>query len=52
MGRIFETLQIIQDIFDMIKETEAGVGGEIQLRDTLSKLDDLWGVAFKAKPMT
>lgn len=37
------------DIFDKIKETEAGVGGEIQLTDALSKLDGIYGVAFEDK---
>lgn len=37
------------DIFDKIKETEAGVGGEIQLTDALSKLDEIYGVAFEGK---
>lgn len=37
------------DIFDRINETEAGVGGEIQLTDALSKLDEIYGVAFEGK---
>lgn len=45
MGRYVLT----QDIFDKIKETEAGVGGEIQLTDALSKLDGIYGVAFEGK---
>ena len=36
-------------IFDKIKETEPGVGGEIQLTDALSKLDLIYGVAFEGK---
>lgn len=45
MGRYIMT----PDIFDKIKETEAGVGGEIQLTDALSKLDEIYGVAFEGK---
>lgn len=45
MGRYVLT----PDIFDKIKETEAGVGGEIQLTDALSKLDEIYGVAFEGK---
>ena len=45
MGRYVLT----PDIFDKIKETEPGVGGEIQLTDALSKLDLIYGVAFEGK---
>ena len=45
MGRYVLT----PDIFDKIKETEAGVGGEIQLTDALSKLDEIYGVVFEGK---
>lgn len=45
MGRYVLT----PDIFDKIKETEAGVGGEIQLTDALSKLDKIYGVEFEGK---
>lgn len=45
MGRYILT----PDIFDKIKETEPGVGGEIQLTDALSKLDSIYGVAFEGK---
>ena len=45
MGRYVLT----SDIFDKIRETEAGVGGEIQLTDALSKLDQIYGVAFEGK---
>ena len=45
MGRYVLT----PDIFDKIKETDEGVGGEIQLTDALSKLDSIYGVAFEGK---
>ena len=45
MGRYVLT----PDIFDKIRETETGVGGEIQLTDALSKLDEIYGVAFDGK---
>lgn len=45
MGRYFLT----PDIFDKIKETEPGVGGEIQLTDALSKLDSIYGSIFEGK---
>ena len=45
MGRYVLT----PDIFDKIRETEAGVGGEIQLTDALQKLDAIYGVAFEGK---
>lgn len=45
MGRYVLTL----DIFDKIDETEAGVGGEIQLTDALQKLDSICGVAFEGR---
>ena len=45
MGRYVLT----PDIFDKIDETEAGVGGEIQLTDTLQKLDSIYGVAFEGR---
>lgn len=45
MGRYVLT----SDIFDKLKETEAGVGGEIQLTDALSKLDSIYGLAFDGK---
>lgn len=45
MGRYVLT----SDIFDKIKETEAGVGGEIQLTDALSKLDSVYGLVFDGK---
>ena len=45
MGRYVLT----PDIFDKIDETEAGVGGEIQLTDALQKLDSIYGVTFQGK---
>ena len=45
MGRYILT----PDIFDKIKETEEGVGREIQLTDALQKLDEIYGVAFEGK---
>ena len=45
MGRYVLT----PDIFDRLDETEAGVGGEIQLTDALSKLDSIYGVTFEGK---
>lgn len=45
MGRYVLT----PDIFDKIDETEAGVGGEIQLTDALQKLDSIYGVTFDGK---
>ena len=45
MGRYVLT----SDIFDKLKETEVGVGGEIQLTDALSKLDSIYGLAFDGK---
>ena len=45
MGRYILT----PDIFDKIKQTKAGVKGEIQLTDALSKLDNVYGVEFKGK---
>lgn len=45
MGRYVLT----PDIFDLIDETEPGVGGEIQLTDALSKLDSIYGDVFKGK---
>ena len=40
---------ITPDIFDKIDETEPGVGGEIQLTDALSKLDEIYGLVFDGK---
>ena len=37
------------DIFDKIRQTEPGVDGEIQLTDSLSKLDEVYGVLFEGK---
>lgn len=37
------------EIFDKIKETKSGVGGEIQLTDALSKLDTVYGNVFDGK---
>lgn len=45
MGRYVLT----PDIFDKIKETGAGVGGEIQLTDALAKLDKIYGNTFEGK---
>nr|WP_306531490.1 UTP--glucose-1-phosphate uridylyltransferase GalU [Methanobrevibacter smithii] len=45
MGRYVLT----PDIFDKIKETGAGVGGEIQLTDVLAKLDKIYGNTFEGK---
>ncbi len=45
MGRYVLT----PDIFDKIRETESGVGGEIQLTDALSKLDSVYGLVFDGK---
>lgn len=45
MGRYVLT----PNIFDLIDETEPGVGGEIQLTDALSKLDVIYGDVFKGK---
>ena len=47
MGRYVLT----PDIFDKINETEPGVGGEIQLTDALSKLDAIYEIPLKEKPM-
>jgi UTP--glucose-1-phosphate uridylyltransferase len=43
MGRYFLT----PDIFDHIKETTPGVGGEIQLTDALSRLGTVYGNIFE-----
>ena len=40
---------LTQDIFDKIRQTEPGVDGEIQLTDSLSKLDEVYGVLFDGK---
>lgn len=45
MGRYVLT----PDIFDKIKETGVGVGGEIQLTDALAKLDKIYGNTFEGK---
>lgn len=45
MGRYVLT----PDIFEKIDETEAGVGGEIQLTDALQRLDSIYGVCFEGK---
>ncbi len=45
MGRYVLT----PDIFDKIRETESGVGGEIQLTDALSKVDSVYGLVFDGK---
>lgn len=45
MGRYVLT----PDIFDKIKETGFGVGGEIQLTDALAKLDKIYGNTFEGK---
>ena len=37
------------DIFDKIRQTEVGVGDELHLTDALSKLDEVYGVAFDGK---
>ena len=37
------------DIFDRIDETEPSVGGEIQLTDTLQKLDSIYRTTFEEK---
>lgn len=37
------------DIFDKISQTEPGFNGEIQLTDSLSKLDEVYGVLFEGK---
>ncbi|WP_409199488.1 UTP--glucose-1-phosphate uridylyltransferase GalU [Methanobrevibacter sp. DSM 116169] len=37
------------EIFDLIKDTKPGVGGEIQLTDALSKLDKIYGAIFDGK---
>lgn len=43
MGRYVLT----PDIFDCIEKVEPGYGGEIQLTDALSKLDEIYGQVFK-----
>lgn len=43
MGRYVLT----PDIFDCIENVEPGYGGEIQLTDALSKLDEIYGQVFK-----
>lgn len=45
MGRYVLT----PDIFDHIENVEPGYGGEIQLTDALSKLDELYGQVFKGE---
>ncbi|MDL2246249.1 UTP--glucose-1-phosphate uridylyltransferase GalU [Methanobrevibacter sp. OttesenSCG-928-K11] len=45
MGRYVLT----PEIFDLIKETKPGVGGEIQLTDALSKLNSIYGTIFEGK---
>ncbi len=45
MGRYVLT----PDIFNKIKETKPGVGGEVQLTDALSKLDVIYGSIFEGK---
>ena len=45
MGRYVLT----PDIFDCIENVEPGYGGEIQLTDALSKLDEIYGQVFKGK---
>ena len=45
MGRYVLT----PDIFDCIEKVEPGYGGEIQLTDALSKLDEIYGQVFKGK---
>ena len=42
MGRYVLT----PDIFDHIENVEPGYGGEIQLTDALSKLDEIYGQVF------
>ena len=37
------------DIFDKIKETEAGFNDEVQLTDAISKLDEVYGVNYRGK---
>jgi len=45
MGRYVLT----SDIFDLIRKTKPGVGGEIQLTDALSKLDNIYGAIYDGK---
>ena len=45
MGRYVLT----PDIFDCIENVEPGYGGEIQLTDALSKLDEIYGQVFKGQ---
>ena len=45
MGRYVLT----PDIFDHIENVEPGYGGEIQLTDALSKLDEIYGQVFKGE---
>lgn len=45
MGRYVLT----PDIFDCIETVEPGYGGEIQLTDALSKLDEIYGQVFKGE---
>ena len=45
MGRYVLT----PDIFDCIENVEPGYGGEIQLTDALSKLDEIFGQVFKGE---
>ena len=45
MGRYVLT----PDIFDKLDETEPRVGDEVQLTDTLQKLDSVYGVTFEGR---
>ena len=45
MGRYVLT----PDIFDCIENVQPGYGGEIQLTDALSKLDEIYGQVFKGQ---
>ena len=45
MGRYVLT----PDIFDCIEDVEPGYGGEIQLTDALSKLDEIYGQVFQGE---
>ena len=46
---IMDRYVLTSDIFDKLKETEVGVGGEIQIINVLSKLDSIYGIVFYGK---
>ncbi|WP_296789784.1 hypothetical protein [uncultured Methanobrevibacter sp.] len=40
---------LTSDVFDKIREMQEGVGGGIPLTDTLTKLDEVYGVLFEGR---